>query len=117
MEENTKLSILMPVLNEGDNLKTLLPIFETLVEMPHEVLIVYDIPDDSSIPAVKQLQKKYAGLRLVHNTLGRGVINALKAGVKEAEGEYILLIAADDIGPAFIINDMVYLMDNGCDLV
>src|SRR3989338_5280967 len=105
MKNNPKLSIVMPVFNEGVNLKMLLPILEAVVETPHEILIVHDIPDDDSIPVVKSLQKKYANLKLVHNTLGRGVINAIKSGVNNAKGEYVLTIAADDIGPLLAIEE------------
>mgnify|MGYP001591083900 CR=1 FL=1 len=117
MEGKIKLSIVIPVLNEGVNLKILLPILESVVETPHEVLVVYDIDNDDSIPVVKSMQKKYSNLRLVNNTLGRGVINAIKAGVNNASGEYALTIAADDIGPLLAIEDMASLMDQGMDLV
>jgi len=112
-----KLSILIPVLNEGINLKVLLKILKAIVDVRHEVLIVYDIPNDDSIPVVKAMQKNYPGLRLVHNKLGRGVINAIKSGVNEASGDYVVIIAADDIGPPLAINDMVALMEEDVDLV
>lgn len=117
MKNKIKLSIVMPVLNEGANLKVILPILESIVRVPHEILVVYDIANDNSIPVVKAMQKNYPRLRLVYNRLGRGVINAIKSGVKEANGSYVLTIAADDIGPPLAINDMIALMDNGCDLV
>jgi dolichol-phosphate mannosyltransferase len=120
MAENqykTKLSIVIPVLNEGANLKILLRILEAIVETPHEILVVYDIPNDNSIPVVKAMQKNYPNLRMVHNTLGRGVINAIKSGTNASIGEYVLTIAADDIGPPLAINDMLALMDEGCDMV
>jgi dolichol-phosphate mannosyltransferase len=117
MIDKKKLSILMPVLNEGANLKVILPLLKSMVSTMHEVLVVYDIPGDNSISVVKLIQKKYPSLKLVHNKLGRGVINAIKAGVNEAKGDYVLTIAADDIGPPLAIEDMVILMDNGCDLV
>lgn len=112
-----KLSVVMPVLNEGANLKVILPILKSAINAQHEVLVVYDIPDDDSIPVAKAMQKKYHGLKLVHNKLGKGVINAIKSGVKEANGKYVITIAADDIGPPLAINDMIMLMDRGCDLV
>ena len=117
MTEKIKLSIVIPVLNEGVNLKVLLRILKAVVDTKHEVLVVHDISDDDSIPVVKAMQKNYPELRLVHNKLGRGVINAIKSGVNKALGDYVLLIAADDIGPTVIIDDMLSLMDEGCDLV
>ena len=116
-QNKINLSIVIPVYNEGVNLKILLRILKALVDVPHEVLVVHDIADDDSIPVVKEIQRTYPELKPVHNTLGRGVINAIKSGVNESKGDYILLIAADDIGPVFIIKDMLYLMDKGCDLV
>lgn len=116
-KKKIKLSILMPVLNEGINLKIILKILMATIEIPNEVLIVYDIPEDDSIPVVKSMQKNYHNLRLVHNKLGRGVVNALKSGVDAAIGDYVLIIAADDIGPVLAVDDMILLMDEGCDLV
>lgn len=114
---NPKLSIVVPVFNEGDSLKIILKIFKALVDVDHELLIVHDISDDNSIPVVLSFQSQYSGLRLVHNKRGRGVINAVKSGVIAAQGDYILIIAADDIGPIPSINNMVDLMDQGCDFI
>tara|TARA_Y100000310_G_scaffold202413_1_gene202566 strand:+ start:2386 stop:3177 length:792 start_codon:yes stop_codon:yes gene_type:complete len=113
----TKLSIVIPVLNEGKNLKILLKLLKSMIDVPHEVLVVHDIIEDNSIPVVESLQKNYNGLRLVHNKTGKGVIYAIKSGVSEAKGDYVLIIAADDIGPVLIIKDMLTLMDRGCELV
>jgi dolichol-phosphate mannosyltransferase len=118
MDENTKLSILMPVLNEGINLKIMLKILRATIEIPHEVVIVYDSLDDDSIPVIESMQKNsYPNLRGIHNQRGRGVANAIKSGVDAARGEYILVIAADDIGPVLAVDDMVSLMGEGCDLI
>ena len=116
-EKKPKLSIVIPVFNEGTNLKTLLRILSPMVDCSHEIRVVHDIPNDNSIPVVKKNSKKTKNLFLVHNKLGRGVINAIKSGVKSSKGEYVLIIAADDIGPLLSINDMVELMEEGCDLV
>src|SRR5437868_14504972 len=94
-----KLSILIPVRNEGLNLKIMLQILREIMEVPHEVLVVYDSIDDDSIAVVEAIQREYPNLRGVYNTLGRGVVNALKAGVSVAAGEYVLIFAADEVGP------------------
>ncbi len=114
---NIKLSLLIPVFNEGINLKMMLRILRAAIEVPHEVLIVHDIPNDDSIPVVKSMQPDYPGLKLVHNQLGRGIPNAIRSGVAAAAGDYVLIIAADDIGPILAVDDMIRLMDKGCDFV
>jgi dolichol-phosphate mannosyltransferase len=112
-----KLSILVPVRNEGLNLKIMLKLLPAVVEVPHEVLVVYDFPEDDSVPVIGSMQADYPDLHGIHNTLGRGVINALRAGVKAAKGEYILIFAADEVGPILAIDPMLELMECGCDFV
>src|ERR1700704_6237042 len=75
------LSILLPVRNEGINLRLMLKILRAVVDVPHEVLVVYDSPDDDSIPVVNDVQKIYPELRGVQNARGRGVVNAIRGGV------------------------------------
>ncbi len=111
------LSILIPVRNEGVNLKIMLRILGAIVEVPHEVLVVHDTVEDDSIGVVKKVQQDYPQLRLVHNRLGVGVINAIRAGVDAARGEYVLIFAADEVGPVLAIEDMLDLMREGCEFV
>jgi hypothetical protein len=54
-----KLSILLPVRNEGMNLKIMLKMLSVVVEVPHEIIVVHDTLDDDSIPVVTELNKKY----------------------------------------------------------
>jgi len=117
MPSSVILSILLPVRNEGINLKLMLKILRAVVEESHEVIVIHDTPDDDSIPVVQAIQKGYPELHLVHNKLGRGVVNAIKAGVEAACGDYILIFAADEVGPVLTIEDMLYLMKEGCDFV
>ncbi len=115
--QTVTLSILLPVRNEGINLRIMVKLLKAVIEVPHELLIVYDFPEDDSVPVVQQMQNDHANLRLVHNQNGRGVVNAIRAGVEAAVGEYVLLFAADEVGPLLAIEDMLALMEEGCDLV
>jgi dolichol-phosphate mannosyltransferase len=115
--DSIDLSILLPVRNEGINLKIMLKILGAVVEEKHEVLVVYDHPDDNSIPVVKAIQPNYPNLHLVYNSFGSGVANAVKAGVHSSTGKYILIFAADEVGPVLAIEEMLQLMEQGCDFV
>jgi dolichol-phosphate mannosyltransferase len=112
-----RLSILLPVRNEGINLHVMLKMLRGMVEVPHEVLVIYDRPDDDSVPVVDNLQHAYPHLRGVLNTIGPGVVNAIRAGVGAARGELILIFAADEVGPVMAIDDMLALADRGCEFV
>jgi hypothetical protein len=107
----------MPVRNEGLNLKIMLKILRAVLEINHEVLVVCDDPADTSIPLVEQMQENYPNLRLVLNQYGRGVTNAIRAGVDSARGEYVLIFAADEVGPVLAIEDMLQLMNEGAEFV
>jgi dolichol-phosphate mannosyltransferase len=115
--ETITLSILLPVRNEGINLRIMVKLLKAMVEVPHELLIVYDSPEDDSIAIIRNMQKQWTNLRLVHNQRGIGVVNAIQAGVDAAVGDYVLLFAADEVGPVLAIEDMLVLMREGCDLV
>lgn len=92
-------------------------LLSAMLEIPNELLIVYDSPDDDSIPVIRDMQRAYTNLRLIHNQHGRGVVNAIRAGVEAAAGDYVLIFAADEVGPVLAIEDMLVLMNEGCDLV
>jgi dolichol-phosphate mannosyltransferase len=115
MIETLKLSVVIPVRNEGVNLRIMIRILGAAVEVPYEVLVVHDDEKDDSIPVVEAMADPRA--HLVHNRLGRGVANAIRAGVEQARGQYILIFAADEVGPVVAIEEMLRLMDQGCDLV
>lgn len=114
---SVKLSILLPVRNEGLNLKIMLKVLRAVMEVPHEVLVIYDHDEDNSPATVEKVKGDYPNLRAVKNNYGRGVPNAIRKGVEEAVGEYILLFAADEVGPVLAIEDMLELMQGGCDFV
>lgn len=111
------LSIVMPVRNEGINLKIMLKILRAVVDATHEVIVVYDSEGDDSVPVVESMMPGYPELRLILNTRGRGVLNALSAGIANARGKYVLIFAADEVGPVLAIDDMMALLDEGCDFV
>ena len=112
-----ELTILIPVRNEGLNIKIMLRILHAVIEIPYEILIVYDQPDDDCIKIVNDLKDRYPNTHLVYNQSGIGVINALRAGVNASQGKNILIFAADEAGPVLAIDDMLHLMNQGCDLV
>jgi dolichol-phosphate mannosyltransferase len=110
------LTILMPVRNDGLNLRVMLKMLRATVEVPYEVLIVHDTPDDDGVQVAQEAAADQP-VRSVHNTLGRGVVNAIRAGVNAATGRYVLIFAADEVGPVLAIEDMLALMDGGCEFV
>lgn len=112
-----RFSIIIPVRNEVDNLKIMIPLLEAGIEIPHETLVVYDFPEDTSVGAVKRLEPIYPNVRLVLNDLGAGIPNAIKKGVAAASCDIILITAVDELFRPAVVGEMLGLIDAGCDFV
>ena len=101
-----RLSIVMPVYNEGKVIEKTIQGVETKVKIPHELLIIYDMDSDTTINPVQDLQTKYPNVKLVKNIYGKGALNALKTGLRKAEGKAICVMMADLTDDPDILNKM-----------
>lgn len=111
------ISVVAPVYNEADNIVQFLRGVETYVREPHEILLVYDFPEDTTLPVVTAMQPPVPGVRLVHNTLGRGVLNALKAGFAASTGDVVVVMMADCSDDPRDVEKMAKLIRQGADVV
>jgi glycosyltransferase involved in cell wall biosynthesis len=111
------ISLVVPVYNEADNIVPFLREVEEHVREPHETLLVYDFPADTTLPAVAALDPPCPSVRLVHNTLGRGVLNALKAGFKASTGDVVVVMMADRSDDSRDVAAMAGLVRGGADVV
>ena len=53
------LSVLVPVRNEGVNIKIMLKVLKGVIEVPHEILFIYDHPKDNSIEVGNKLKNQF----------------------------------------------------------
>src|SRR6516164_7226080 len=111
------ISLVVPVYNEADNIRLFLRDVESAVDEVHEVLIVYDFPEDNTLPAIAALTPPCPSVRLVHNTLGRGVLNALKTGFQASKGDVVLVMMADRSDDPQTVPAMARLVREGADVV
>jgi len=112
------LSVVVPVYNEGENVvPTLRGVVEKTHTRPLEVLVVHDFDEDTTVPVVKRLQGEHPELRLHRNTLGRGVLNAIKSGLEAATAPYVLVTMGDGSDDAADIDAMYELARGGADVV
>jgi dolichol-phosphate mannosyltransferase len=112
------LSVVIPVYNEGENVvPTLRGVIDKARVRPLEVLVVYDFDEDTTVPVVKRLQPELPELRLQKNTLGRGVLNAMKSGLRAARAPYVLVTMGDGSDDPGDIDPMYELARGGADVV
>ena len=111
------ISLVVPVYNEAENITLFLRDVEGAVGEPHEVLIVYDFPEDNTLPAIQAMTPPCPHVRLVHNTLGRGVLNAIKAGFQAGKGDVFIVMMADRSDDPHAVEAMARLVRDGADVV
>jgi dolichol-phosphate mannosyltransferase len=85
----------LPVYNEGKNIEPVLRELVRYAPASREVLLVYDFPEDDTLPVARRLQPEMPDLRLVPNRRGRGVLNAMRSGLETASGRFVLITMAD----------------------
>lgn len=117
MSVGPELSIVLPVRNEAENIGRVLRGLARAVQTPHEVLVVYDVDEDSTVPVVRALQPELPQVRLERNTRGRGVLSAMRCGIDAARGELILISMADGSDEPEIVDRMVALARGGAAVV
>ncbi|OBK60176.1 glycosyl transferase [Mycobacterium gordonae] len=118
--ENERLiSVVIPVYNEGENIQVCVRrLAETLSDTPHELLVCYDFDEDTTLPALAAMDDRPATVRLVRNSLGKGVANALIAGFAAARGDVVVSSMADLSDPPSVIPLMAAkIRDEGADVV
>lgn len=111
-------SIVIPVYNEAENIVPLLRSIESDVRGDYEILILYDFDEDTTLPAVRAMDPPIAKVRLVRNDIGRGVVNALRAGFAASQGWLGTVVTMGDLSdPPERINAMVQKLREGYDVV
>ena len=112
-----QLTAVMPVWNEGERVVPTIRAFAAAVHTPYELLVVHDMPEDTTVPVVERLAGEIPGLRAHRNTLGPGVLNAMKVGIAAARAPYVLITMADGSDEYGDVDRMVGLAQDGADVV
>jgi glycosyltransferase involved in cell wall biosynthesis len=112
-----ELSIVLPVYNEGETVASVLRALHAGVRTPHELVVVYDFDGDTTVPVVTRLAEEIPRLRGLRNDLGRGVLNAMKAGIAATSAPYVLISMADGSDEPGVVDPMVALAQGGADVV
>jgi dolichol-phosphate mannosyltransferase len=106
-------SVVVPVYQEAE--AVLRPLQRILDEIPAdaEVLVVYDTPDDATVPYLDKLSADDARVRPLLNTYGRGPAHAIRFGIDRAAGAVAVVTMADGCDDPRQIHELARLVDRG----
>lgn len=117
MIQQPELSVIMPVFKEGDAVEPVIRALDAGVSAPHEILVVYDFDEDPTVPVIARLANDLPAVRGLRNDLGRGVLNAMKAGIAASNAPYVLITMSDGSDEPHVVDPMLALARDGADVV
>jgi glycosyltransferase involved in cell wall biosynthesis len=117
--QSPEVSIVVPLLNEQDNLRTLYrQLTETLAgKYDYEIVFVDDGSTDNSFAVLAELQKADPMVRVIRFRKNFGQTAALSAGFAHAQGRVIVAIDADLQNDPADIPGMIAKLEEGFDVV
>lgn len=120
MSERPALDLVMPVYQEGANIARALDEIRLRIMLPKRVMIIYDLDDDDTIPAVEawMADRECSWVELIKNHHGRGVLGAIRTGLDQATADVVLITMADLSDDLSCVPAMVeQIRDLGADVV
>ena len=115
----TELSIVIPLYNEAENIKSLfneLNKLEELLPKNTEVILVNDGSTDDTNNIVKKTKLKFIKKTIIFSR-NFGHQSALLAGLKKSTGEMVVTMDGDLQHPPKLILEMIDLYKNGYEIV
>ena len=108
-----RVSVVIPVYNEGDSIVTCLDRLVDAIKLPFEILVVFDSPDDTT----RAYAEKYAEVdpRIVPtlNTYGRGPAFAIHYGIDHATAPVVVVSMADGSDDPTQVDELARLIERG----
>jgi len=113
-------SVVIPARNECESLPATIEHLHLEFELnrvPHEIIVVDDGSDDTTWAVLQQLQAKIPVLRPVQNTGEHGFGRAITFGLRQAAGDAVVIMMADESDDARDAVRYWQLLNEGWDCV
>ena len=108
-----RVSIVVTAYNEGEEITACLDRILEAVELPCEVLVVYDAPDDTTAPFAEAYAAKDPRVVPTVNTYGRGPARAIRFGIDAAKADVVVVTMADGCDDPQQIDSLARLVERG----
>lgn len=108
-----RVSVVITAYNEGEEIVACLDRVLEAVELPCEVLVVYDAPDDTTAPYVEKYAERDDRVVPTLNTYGRGPARAIRFGIDQAQADVVVVTMADGCDDPEQIDQLARLVERG----
>ena len=119
--DNIQLSVVVPVYNEESYIKSALEEITSFLEdnqnYSWELIVVDDGSKDATSHIIENFADNDMRVKCIHYSQNRGKGFAVRTGVLESVGQFIVFIDADLSTPIWEINNALPLLEQGADLV
>lgn len=110
MSQAPRVSVLVPVYRHEHFVRAAIDSIYAQTWRDFEVIVIDDASPDNSVAVVEKLQQQY-GFTFLRNQPNQGVVRTFNRGLAAARGEYIALLAGDDIWLPGKLAEQVAWMD------
>lgn len=117
--EDPYISMVIPAYNEdGRILPTLLSVMGYFgrAGLSHEVIVVDDGSQDETARLVRELSKRFPSIKVIRLPRNMGKGAAVRTGIRNATGHYIIYNDADGATPVLEIGRLLSAMEQGADV-
>lgn len=112
------ISIILPTYNEAGNIISMIELIsEQLQNAEYEIVVVDDNSTDGTINLVTNAMNANDNLKLFVRKSNRGLVQSIREGIANSVGEICIWMDADMSMSPQLINDIVYKINDGADLV
>jgi dolichol-phosphate mannosyltransferase len=108
-----RVSVIVTAYNEGESIVTCLDRIFEAVQLPCEVLVVYDAPDDTTAKFVEKYAESEPRAIPALNTYGRGPARAIRYGIDHARADVVVVTMADGCDDPIQIDSLARLVERG----
>ena len=100
-EYEYKLSAIVLVYNGGKYLRDCISSLVNQTLDGLEIILINDVSTDDSLSVCREFERDYDNVRIINKEINEGLAKNANIGIKNARGEYIILVDNDDIVPDY----------------
>jgi glycosyltransferase involved in cell wall biosynthesis len=108
-----RVSVVIPAYNEGSGIEDVLSRLLEAVQLPSEIVIVVDSPDDTTVPYVEKFSAANPRVRLLVNDVKPGPAQAIRYGIERAVADVVVVTMADGCDDPQQIDQLARLVERG----